>query len=98
MDRGVPYGELEKYIASGKVENVILSYGSGKRILDEISHLEPKCNIYEAEDIYEAADKAKKITKSGSVLFSPAAASYGYFKNFEDRGSKFKEYVLKGAK
>ena len=26
------------------------------------------------------------------------AASYGYFKNFEDRGSKFKEYVLKGAK
>ena len=98
MDRGVPYGELEKYIASGKVENVILSYGSGKRILDEISPLEPKCNIYEAEDIYEAADKAKKITKSGSVLFSPAAASYGYFKNFEDRGSKFKEYVLKGAK
>ena len=26
---------------------------------------------------------------------SPAAASYGVFKNFEERGDKFKEYVIK---
>jgi len=26
-------------------------------------------------------------------LLSPAAASYGYFKNFEERGNKFKEYA-----
>lgn len=98
MDRGVPYGELEKYIASGKVKNVIFAYESGRRILKETEPLCPKCNVFEVADIYEAADKAKEITKKGSVLFSPAAASYGYFKNFEERGTKFKEYVLKGAK
>lgn len=98
MDRGIPYGELEKYIASEKVENVIFAYESGKRVLKETEPLCPKCRLFEVADIYEAADKAKEITKSGSVLFSPAAASYGYFKNFEERGTKFKEYVLKGTK
>lgn len=98
MDRGIPYGELENYIASGKIENVIFAYESGKRVLKETEPLCPKCRLFEVADIYEAADKAKEITKNGSVLFSPAAASYGYFKNFEERGTKFKEYVLKGTK
>ena len=34
-------------------------------------------------------NKKKKIT----VLFSPASASFDQFKNFEDRGLKFKNLV-----
>ena len=30
-----------------------------------------------------------------SCVLSPAAASYGIFKNFEGRGNAFKEYVKK---
>ena len=37
---------------------------------------------------------AKKVTKKGKVcLLSPAASSYGYFKNFEERGNIFKNFV-----
>ena len=37
---------------------------------------------------------AKKIAKSGEiVLFSPASASFDMFRNFEERGNKFKELV-----
>ena len=39
---------------------------------------------------------AKKLTKKGMIcVLSPAASSYGYFKNFKERGEKFKELVRK---
>ena len=35
------------------------------------------------------------VAKNGEAcVLSPAAASYGYFKNFEERGDKFKEFVF----
>ena len=47
------------------------------------------------EKLDEAVKIAKKVTKPGTVcLLSPAASSYGYFKNFEERGRLFKQYVL----
>ena len=39
-------------------------------------------------------NKSKKIT----ILFSPAAASYDQFRNFEDRGNKFKKLIVKKFK
>ena len=39
-------------------------------------------------------NKSKKIT----ILFSPAAASYDQFKNFEDRGNEFKKLIAKKFK
>ena len=42
----------------------------------------------------EAVNIAKKVTKKNSIcLLSPAASSYGYFKNFKERGNVFKKYV-----
>jgi len=42
----------------------------------------------------EAVEFAKAMAKSGDiVLLSPACASFDMFKNFEDRGEKFKEIV-----
>jgi UDP-N-acetylmuramoylalanine--D-glutamate ligase len=52
--------------------------------------------IYLVETMQEAVEKAKEVTKKEKIcLLSPAAASYGYFKNFEERGKIFKECVLK---
>ena len=44
----------------------------------------------------EAVLFAKENAKENdAVLLSPAAASYGYFKNFEERGDAFKTLVKK---
>jgi UDP-N-acetylmuramoylalanine--D-glutamate ligase len=36
----------------------------------------------------------EKTPANGIVLLSPAAASYNQFKNFEERGSYFKQLVV----
>ena len=53
----------------------------------------PRRFIATSEEVVPVA-LAKKITpEGGACLLSPAAASYGYFKNFEERGEKFMQLV-----
>lgn len=95
LDRGINYEKLIDYIAEGNINNVILMYDSGKRIYDSLSKRQCKCNAIYAENLEKGAELATKITEKNKIcLLSPAAASYGYFKNFEERGDKFKEYIL----
>lgn len=43
----------------------------------------------------EAVELAYNLAQTGdNILLSPACASWGMFKNFEDRGRAFKEAVL----
>ena len=53
-----------------------------------------KVKIYKVANMEEAINKAKNIAQCGDVvLFSPASASFDMFKNFMERGKKFKEMV-----
>ncbi len=90
MDRGISYDVLIDYINAHREYNYIFSYDSGRRIYDSIEHTG---NCYLCDDLEGAAALAASITKAGeAVLLSPAAASYGYFKNFEERGDAFRQY------
>ena len=96
MDRGIHYASLIEFLSQGKVENVILMYDSGKKIYEELKKTGTKSNYVLAEDLEKAVELATQVTKKGTMcLMSPAAASYGVFKNFEERGDKFREYVIK---
>ena len=51
-------------------------------------------NITDALSAEEAVKKASSFAKAGDVvLLSPCCASFDLFKNYEDRGRKFKEAV-----
>ncbi|MBP3460105.1 MAG: UDP-N-acetylmuramoyl-L-alanine--D-glutamate ligase [Lachnospiraceae bacterium] len=99
MDREISYVNLEEYLSQSKVAHIILMEATGKRIYEEIMKNMPdfqgKERLYVVEHLKDAVKLAKEITaKGGSCILSPAAASYGIFKNFEERGECFKELVL----
>lgn len=52
--------------------------------------------IRRADSLEEAVRISSNKARNGDVvILSPASASFDMFKNFEDRGNKFKEYVKK---
>lgn len=91
MDRGIDYSPLIEKAQEREDINFIFCYASGKRIYDS---LKKKSNARYVDDLKTAVAEAKKITTAGSCVMSPAAASYGYFKDFADRGEFFKDCVL----
>ncbi len=98
MDRGIDYRELIEYLGGHPVPHIILMEATGKRIYEEIQSSYPKFQNKErielVEHLEDAVALAKKVTaKDRSCVMSPAAASYGIFKNFEERGEIFTKLV-----
>lgn len=99
MDRGISYVNLEEFLAHDRIPHIILMEATGKRIYEEIQRdfkdFEKPERLLVVEHLEDAVKLAKEITKKGSsCVLSPAAASYGIFKNFEERGDVFKKLVL----
>ncbi len=95
MDRGIDYSELIEFL-SGTDLNIICMETSGRRIYEEItaSDFNAPERVHYAQHLDEAVKLASEITPEGSsCVLSPASASYGIFKNFEERGDAFKKLV-----
>lgn len=91
MDRGIDYDILISYIRKRRDITFLLAYASGARIYEAVKDLP---NVQYVEDLKAQVETAAKITPSGgAVVMSNAAASYGYFKNFEERGDFFKSLI-----
>lgn len=90
MDRGISYQTFAQFLNQSAVHNIICMPKTGHDIARELNP--DKAHLVTTLD--EAVALAQEITPSGhSVLLSPAAASYGFFKNFEEKGDKFQELV-----
>ena len=96
-DKNLDYTPLAVPILD-KVYNLILVGQTANKIFDAVKAENEKqnknINIYMCDEFKEAVLTARKVTKSGEVvLLSPASASFDMFKNFADRGNRFKELV-----
>lgn len=92
MDRGIDYTSLIDFLNEGNVKNVICMPKTGHDIAKKLN----KEITYVVDTLEEAVNTSKDVTEKGKIcLLSPAAASYGFFKNFEEKGDKFKELVEK---
>ena len=91
-DKNASYEEwIESF--DGKVQKLVL-IGQTKEKIEETAK---RCGFTDtilAETLEEAVSICAELSREGeAVLLSPACASWGMFKNYEERGDKFKELV-----
>lgn len=91
FDRGLSYKKLSDYMHLRPIKTLILFPDTGEKIgRDAVS------KKYYVHTMEEAVKLAYKYTNKGKIcLLSPASASFNLFKDYEDRGNQFKEWVKK---
>lgn len=90
-DKGNDYEPLKKF-AHEKVRTLICMGVDNKKLVDFFTDVVPE--VISTASLDAAMVAARATAKSGDVvLLSPACASFDLFKNYENRGEMFKEWV-----
>jgi len=94
LDRGLDYTEFEKALAVLDIDNLVCLPETGHNIADHIAEIGTKVCVYKAKDLPDAVDFCFEHTAKGKAcIMSPAAASYNYYRDFEEKGNHFKTLV-----
>ena len=94
-DRGIDYGELVEKAVTGAAKAVICLGDSGERIYSLARAVatwrhDATCKIHRAQSMKDAVAYARQVTPPGGVvLLSPAAPSYGHYRDYIERGRDF---------
>ncbi len=96
-DKHIPYEPLGPVICD-KVKTLILLGDTAEKIKTAVENSENYSNnnpeIIMVNTMDEAVTKAYEVAKEGDIVsMSPASASFGLYKNFEERGNHFKDLV-----
>ncbi|HPI29992.1 MAG TPA: UDP-N-acetylmuramoyl-L-alanine--D-glutamate ligase [Bacteroidales bacterium] len=97
FDRGISYERLIDFLNDSTVQHLIFIGGAGRRMyIIYQSRGRDKKDTFVTSDFEEAVAYAKRHTQKNKIcLLSPAAASYDMFKDFAERGKKYKQLLSK---
>lgn len=92
FDRDIDYMPLVDYMLEHPVSHLLFTGKAGERMMAMMKSRGVVSNLVVYHNMEEAFDYLKTHSKPGDVcLLSPAASSYDQYKNFEERGRKFKQ-------
>jgi len=95
-DKDLPWEELMQLV-SERVEHVVLFGEAAEKIQKTANSLGLRTDrfiVARAESLHEAVIKAAEVAESGDVvLLSPGGTSFDEFKDFAERGERFREWV-----
>ncbi len=95
VDKGNDYDAIKELVTS-KVKGVIALGKDNIKLETYFKDLTPA--FFSTDDLDSAVATASRWATPGDVvLLSPACASFDLFKNYEDRGNRFREATLKLA-
>lgn len=91
FDRDIDYTPLVDYMKERPVPHLLFTGKAGERMMQMMKDGGVASELVVYHNMEEAFDYLKGHSKLGDVcLLSPAASSYDQYKNFEERGGKFK--------
>ena len=94
-DKGNDYGPLKAF-AREKVHTLVCMGLDNAKLLSEFAGVVPE--VIPTSSLDEAMTAAKAAAREGdAVLLSPACASFDLFRNYVDRGERFKRWVNENA-
>jgi len=94
--KGADFSELADKISISNVKACVLIGSEAKKLEEALRSSKFKGVILnnDSNNIDEIVRESMKFAKSGDIIIlSPACASFGMFKNYKDRGCKFRESV-----
>ncbi|MBI4530036.1 MAG: UDP-N-acetylmuramoyl-L-alanine--D-glutamate ligase, partial [Candidatus Latescibacteria bacterium] len=92
-DKGAPFDRMAEAI-TGKAKRVLLIGATAEKIETLLRRIDRLFPVDRCLSLEEAVERAAGKAVSGEVvLLSPGCASYDMFRNFEERGKRFKEVV-----
>jgi UDP-N-acetylmuramoylalanine--D-glutamate ligase len=95
-DKDLPWEELMQLV-NERVDHVVLFGEAAEKIQKTVDRLglgEPRFTLVRANGLQEAVARAAEVAESGDVvLLSPGGTSFDEFKDFEERGERFREWV-----
>lgn len=94
LDRGIDYKAFTEFLNGCDIKNLVGLPETGHNIINELKAMGCSKNMVCAKDMQDGVGACAQYTEKGKAcLFSPAAASYNFYKNFEEKGKHFKELV-----
>jgi UDP-N-acetylmuramoylalanine--D-glutamate ligase len=88
--KGEPYARLADRL-KGRCRSVVAYGEAGPLVMHDLGALVP---VVSAGDFDEVIATARRLAKPGdAVLLSPACSSYDMFRNYEERGDRFRAAV-----
>jgi len=92
LDRGVDWTPYMSRFSAKMPDAVIGVPDNGHRIIEamQLAGIRPRSGLHEAPNLAEAVALASNMTaQGGTVLLSPGAPSFPYFRDYRDRGRQF---------